>query len=568
MKTLLILFLIALTIRLAAIFFWQFDGLYGQDAYAYFQQAVAITENLPQGQPPPADFFWPNGYPLLIAFFMLFLGQTAWAGQLAALLCGTALAPLAYLLSEALFSNETGLNSTFSTRKYYGGILAGLITAVAGQAILSSVVIMADMPALFWATLSAWFVVRGVRPGDSLGNSRELEGTQGNSSQSAIWFLAAGAALGLAVISRWLYALIGPALGLYTLFSLNQYYKRANLALDMRLLSKASPGFHVANQAKSLYWSPLLAVFSGAIILAPQMWLSLNKPGGLAHTFLLGWSPVHFWQRQFENTEGYFSYLLPMAIFYAQPAGHPAYIFPVLGLAALWASWRLWQAKRWGPLILLFGWMVPVYIFLAGISFQNFRFGLTLYLPLVILTGFGLSDLLSRSAAEVPGRKFALAPLLLHSPAVLKMIIILSLLGMLAWAYPMLNNFLTVQNRSKIVALQVEQSLPPQATLITFGLTLTLQHYTQLNTLELFYLDEASLKTLIESPIPLYLLLDLPSLETQWQGKTPQVNYHWLKENTTLIEIDAFPPYVLFQIVTLNQVGQAKNSNLFHRLLQ
>ncbi|HXV97727.1 MAG TPA: hypothetical protein VEC93_04825, partial [Anaerolineae bacterium] len=81
-KTALLLFLLALTIRLAVIFFWQFDGLYGQDAYAYFQQATAITKNLPQGQAPPADFFWPNGYPLLIAFFMVFVGQDAWAGQL------------------------------------------------------------------------------------------------------------------------------------------------------------------------------------------------------------------------------------------------------------------------------------------------------------------------------------------------------------------------------------------------------------------------------------------------------------------------------------------------------
>jgi hypothetical protein len=119
---------------------------------------------------------------------------------------------------------------------------------------------------------------------------------------------------------------------------------------------------------------------------------------------------------------------------------------------------------------------------------------------------------------------------------------------MLAWAYPMLDSFLTAQNRSKIIAAQVEQMLPPQATLITFGLTLTMQHYTGLKTLELFFLDEISLKTLSDSSDSLYLLLDLPGIETQWRGKTPQLNYQWLKENRILIKIADFPPYTLFKV--------------------
>jgi 4-amino-4-deoxy-L-arabinose transferase-like glycosyltransferase len=432
------------------------------------------------------------------------------------------LSPLAYFLSRDLFNNTFEKSNNLIIRSR-SGFFAGVIIAVAGQPILSSVVIMADVPALFWATLAAWLVVRAVY----LGNSGELKGTQGNSKgifSPALLFLAAGATLALAIISRWLYALMAPALILYVSF--NHW-----LSLPR---SKAS-------LARPFKWQPLLAVLGGLIVLAPQLWLSLNKPAGLAHSFLLDWRPAHFWQRQFENTEGHFSYLLPMAIFYAQPAGHPAYIFPILGLASLWAIWRLGQARQWGPLILLLGWAAPVYVFLAGISFQNFRFGLTLYLPLVILTDYGLNDLLGRGAITP-------APLLRHSSTILKTVIILSVLGMLAWTYPMLHNFLTAQNQSKIIAARVEQTLSPQATLITFGLTLTLQHYTHLHTLELFYLDEAALKRLTESSTPLYLLLDLPSIERQWQGKKPQTNYQWLKEHTALSEIGSFPPYILFQI--------------------
>jgi len=501
MRVPLTIFFTALTIRLAAAIFWQFDGLYGQDPFAYLQQGLALADNLPRGRPPPADFFWPNGYPLLIAFFTLFAGKTALAGQLVALLCGSLLPALAYLLAVELFVDAPGAelkkDSTLTTRRERAGLLAGLMIAVAGQPILSSVVVMADMPALFWATLAAWLTVRAT-------NARQTGGS------TALLFLAAGASLALAIITRWLYGLLVPALGCYTIYKVYQHKQR--------------------------WWLPLFAAVGGVVILAPQLWLSLNKPSGLLHSWLLGWNPANFFLREFENIDGHFFYQLPVGLFYAQPAGHPAYIFPLLGLVGLWGIWRLWRAKQWGPLILLLGWAAPVYLFLGGIPYQNFRFGLTLYPPLVILTGIGLADLLNRHPR--PHRYF---------PGVLKALIALSLLGMLAWAYPMLNTFLTAQNHSKTIARRVEQTLPPESTLLTFGLTLTLQHYTRLNTLEIFHLNEASLNDLMTRRSSVYLLLNLPNINTQWQGKTPQRNYRWFVEHTTLTEIEKFPPYLLFK---------------------
>ncbi len=526
------LFLLALALRLAAIIYWQFDGLYGQDAFAYFDQAAAIIHNLPQGHPPPADFFWPNGYPALIALFMVLAGQTAWAGQLAALLCGSALAPLVFLLGQDLYSQHALPRPKVQKREFsarirslgdffnfisspnplipanlQSGFLAGLMVAVAGQPILSSVVVMADMPALFWAALATWLVVRAI-PAQT-------------TRSSALWFLSAGAALALAVISRWLYLLVAPALGLYLLVQIRE---------------------------NKLAWRQLWpALVGGGVILAPQIWLSLNKPAGLFHSWLLGWNPANFFRREFANIDGHFSYPLPNALFNLQPAGHPAYIFPALGLAGLWGVWRLVQTRQWGPLLLLLAWFLGSYLFLAGIPYQNFRFGLTHYLPWVLLSGFGLSELLS-AATKGPGDFFSSAPLLPRSPAVLKIIISLSLVSMLAWAYPMLNSFLTGQNHSKAIARQVAQTVPPQAALITFGLTLTVQHYTQLEAIELFFLDPASLQTLTAARRPLYLLLDVPNIETQWQGKVPQANYRWLKTQARLIRVQSFPPYTLFEI--------------------
>ncbi len=91
----LFLFIFAFLIRAYFLVDFSFDGLYGQDSFAYFNQAVALAENLPRGHLPPLDFFWPNGYPLLAAVFMWIFGKTEIAALLPVLLTGAALAPLA-----------------------------------------------------------------------------------------------------------------------------------------------------------------------------------------------------------------------------------------------------------------------------------------------------------------------------------------------------------------------------------------------------------------------------------------------------------------------------------------
>jgi hypothetical protein len=51
----------------------QFDGLYGQDAFAYFQYALSLREAIGAGELPP-PFFWPLGYPALVALTSLLTG--------------------------------------------------------------------------------------------------------------------------------------------------------------------------------------------------------------------------------------------------------------------------------------------------------------------------------------------------------------------------------------------------------------------------------------------------------------------------------------------------------------
>jgi 4-amino-4-deoxy-L-arabinose transferase-like glycosyltransferase len=470
------LFGLALLIRLGYLLVWRFDGLYGQDAYAYFNQALAIRENLPRGQLPPQNFFWPNGYPAMVALTMLAVGKSALAAQLVSLLSGAALAPLLYWLGGALFADR------------WAGILAGLIVAVASQPIVSSLVAMADMAALFWATLAAALLVRADRAG-----------------RPARWLAGMGAALALAVISRWLYVVLAPAFGLYALGQVR----------------------------RGRYPWPWLAlpVVSGLLIVVPQIWLSLGRPEGLAHSWLLGWRPANALRSSFTTVDGAASYPLPNGLFYAQPLVHPSYIFPPLGLAALWGALRLWRARAWPALILLLGWSGLAYLFLAGIPYQNFRFSLTLYPPLVLLAGAGTSDLARR----------------VRPAALARAAVGLSLAAMLVWSVRPVGRFLDVQGRDKRSASLIERQLPPGAPVVAFGLTLTLRHYTRLDIHELFYLDEADLAALLGCERTLYVVVDPANIAGQWRGSALERSYEWLRANATMTELADPAPYTLFR---------------------
>src|SRR3954447_22455836 len=65
-----------------------FDGLYGQDPYAYYDYAVGPLRTALLHLSPPPPFFWPPGYPLFVALASLVVGIAPQAGQLVSLTCG------------------------------------------------------------------------------------------------------------------------------------------------------------------------------------------------------------------------------------------------------------------------------------------------------------------------------------------------------------------------------------------------------------------------------------------------------------------------------------------------
>ncbi|MBP7687637.1 MAG: hypothetical protein KA765_07010, partial [Thermoflexales bacterium] len=134
----------ALVLRGLLLLLHPFDGLYGQDAFAYYDYALELRTNLLQNGAIPA-FFWPIGFPLHLVFALGVLGVSPLAAQLVSMITGALVAPLTYALTRDVLIERD------PQRAQSAAIVAGLIVAVGGQLMISSLSIMSDATALMWA---------------------------------------------------------------------------------------------------------------------------------------------------------------------------------------------------------------------------------------------------------------------------------------------------------------------------------------------------------------------------------------------------------------------------------
>jgi 4-amino-4-deoxy-L-arabinose transferase-like glycosyltransferase len=485
----LFLFLVALIARISMVEFFQFDGLYGQDPYAYFNYSLELRQALGQLKPPP-PFFWPIGYPLLVVLATLFAGVRPLAGQLVSMIAGALIAPLIFLM---VCEVKPGAKA--------GAMVAGLLAAVSGQLMLSSTSVMSDAAGLAWVTLSAGAMLRytqALRPG---------------------WLVLSAFTLGWAVLTRWALALAALPLAL-------------SAFLAWRTASWRWRGMAAA---------AALAVLAGGLVLGSQFVSSLGQ-GELAHVGdlqVVGWNPANALKSTVANSDGIFHYERPIGLFYATPATHPAFVFPLLTPFLMLGLWSL--RDRFRPhAALLIGWPLTFYIFLAGIAWENPRFSLAFFPPLAALVGLGFQ--LAWDWKRVPTWLLHLwRPFLAGWCA-------LALAGSLAWSVRDLQDFTSI-NQAHITAAQwVAEQVPAGAKVITFDITQTMGHRTELDVEEIYHLDEKDLSKLITTEIPTYLFLNLNNVESQWQGKSPQLNYQWLQENKSMREIGRYPPFTLYHI--------------------
>lgn len=498
------LFVLACLNRISLIGLSRFDGLYGQDAYAYYDYARELFASLSQFQVPP-PFWWPLGYPALLSLGFLFGGVTIGTAQAITVLSGALIAPFAYLLAR---------EGAPQGHKPFAAWTAGLICAAGAQLAQSSVVVMADAPALLFATLGAWLLLRYARTG-----------------KLATLSLASFAA-GIAVWTRWQNLIV---LGAWA------------LALIASEWSRASPAGHNRTGLRAV-GHILLAFAIVGLVLAPQFFLRSSSNTPLAgQSWLEGWSPANFFARTFDNVDGHFEYTLPVAIFYGQVFVHPAYLFALLtplfltGIGGIarrlnlvgkaFGLVRMWSAPEHTGALLLLVWVGGMFLFLAGIPYENFRFSLGLFVPVAVVTGLGSAQLWNRFATSRV--RFLLAGW-----------IAVGLLVMVLWQPRVLAPILEIKARELDQARWLEQQIPPTAVVWTLGQNGALDTYTQLRTASIWNISAAELR----ASAPAYLFVDTENLETQWRGTPVQDLFETLHAGGHLLPAGAREEYELFRI--------------------
>jgi len=467
----------------------RFDGLYGQDAYAYFDYGTTSVRDSILHLKPLDAFFWPPGYPLLVALTSLVLGPVPLAGQLVSLLMGAMVPIFTGLLVLQLFPGDRAL-----------AVLSALTVAVCGQLWQSSVVVMADTTGLALATFSAFALVR---------HTRTCHG---------LWLVAASAALAYATLARWIYGIVALPFAAYALWHL--VLQRPHL--------------------RDLVWAALAALAFG-LILAPIVGPPLvglltrpSEPAAFAGNFqVYSWSPLNALRHDFFTADGHLEYTLPNGIYYLIAPANLAFFGP---LVAPWIAAGLWAARRWaGPtLVLIVGWAACVYAFHAGAAWQNFRFTLAYLPPAAILSSAGLlwawrqrNRLIRVLALACAG-----AGLLLATGSAVRLV----------------ERFVDTKDNELTLVRWVQSQTPDDAQLFTFGPTLAFRHYSSLPTFDLFDLSPTDIHDILSTSAPHYLLVDVASVEDQWLDQAPSTNFHLLRDGPGLTEVGEAEGYTLYRV--------------------
>lgn len=523
--------LLALPLLLGAggiAFALRFDGLYGQDAFAYYNYASGPLRTALLTAAPWPYFFWPPGYPFALTLATFILGLTPLAGQLLSLLAGSLVPVVTALWAHELFPENKNLPW-----------VAGIIAALTPQLWQSSIVVMADTLGLLCAVVGAWATTRYARTlalarAERLTRAEPVEAPP--LTQGIPWLLLASTAWAYAILTRWIYGLAALPSIVYILYLIirNTFFSRPSAPLQIFI---------------RLFITPSLAIIPGLLILSPLF--SATVQAAQTPTALIpfagnlqvhSWQLANFFQREFSTPDGQLSYALPNFFYYLTFPAQRLYFTPIVAFFISLGLWPLMRQRQWANLFLLGGWASLVIAYHSGDPWQNVRFNLAHLPPLAILAALGWGAL-----GQWVKQWRGLRPFdrLMAQPAWLAYgWLALGLCAMLLSSVQLVHSFSTRQLQNLALVQRVDPHLPTGSRLITFGLTATFQHYGQHETLELYELDQTEIALLLADPRPLYILLDTRAIEAQWSAMPLGATYRWLQPQLT--PQAQFDAYTLF----------------------
>ncbi|KAB2857547.1 MAG: phospholipid carrier-dependent glycosyltransferase, partial [Anaerolineae bacterium] len=362
-----IIFSLALAVRLRLRDAFTFDGLYGQDAFAYFEYGQEVREAAREIR-TPGPMYWPLGFPILLAAGFAIGGENEQVAQNLVLGLSAVIPVLVY----AFILDVLPLIGWSKKSGRIAGLTSALILIFSGQVLQSSVVVMADIPALFWATLSLWALGRYFKRLDH----KQRQG----------WIALAAIALAMATITRWLYGVLAIPYVLSCVVWWRQDESKKGQVLALPL-----------QKQRPFWWDGMIAVVVGMLVILPQLLHSRSNPVAVIdHAWLRDWNLENALKKEFVTPDGSFTYDDVVARYYAKAAYDGWYVHPIftaaMGIGFLILLRQTWRNRVAAVLfILLVGWAVAAYGFLAGIPYQNVRFSLAYILPLVILAGIGVA---------------------------------------------------------------------------------------------------------------------------------------------------------------------------------
>ncbi|HST04814.1 MAG TPA: phospholipid carrier-dependent glycosyltransferase [Chloroflexia bacterium] len=533
---------------------YPYDGLYGQDSYAYYYQARALLDEF-TGKPPQAWalfstdqlYHWPIGYHIHLILGQIITGGVD-GGRAITIITAVGAAVVLYLLVGELFHTASRFVRVLA------GLVAGMALPLVATFTRMGLSVMADVPALFWGLLAIFLCLRSWSqsvPGESDGGGAQTTGKRRVASA-----LIGGLALGIAVLIRYASAFFIIPVVIYLAFRF--FGSRSAMPAKTRLYVRLR--------------YPVLFVSGFALGILPQILYLITHTHLLSNgelpaaygDWINGWSPANLFASTVTNSDGTATFPQPMIAFYLlQPLYDSdqgflsGYYIPALlsGIAST-VQRRLWPVLA----TLVAWWLVPA-LFYSGTTYQAHRFALT-YLPvLLIFTGIGAATVVEhcmQALRRISERSTALR--LPIRPIISVFASAIVLLGLAAGVYKAqgsVRGWMQIHESFKVdeqlvlaLTRQAAGAYPPDSPpkLVAFGMTEALFHYTQWPTIELFNSDDAVLSSFLRAPGAHILVLPVDAISAQWAGTPLAGRWSWLQQTYNLVPEGSAATYTVFKI--------------------